>query len=136
MAQRLRLEQFEHSNKSGKFLANQLKTNKEKSTINSIKDSAGNIIHEPNAINDTFRNFYRTLYSSQLDPSDSDIQKFLDNINLSKLNEEQVMALDSSLTVAELYEALKHITCNNSPFSPPRRHLTDALGSIWTCFNI
>ncbi|KAG1927924.1 protein FAM200B [Pimephales promelas] len=23
-----------------------------------------------------------------------------------------------------------------SPFSPPRRHLTDAWGSIWTCFNI
>lgn len=61
MVQRLRLEQFEHSNKSGKLLANQLKTNKEKSTINSVKDSVGNIIHEPNAINDTFRNFYRTL---------------------------------------------------------------------------
>jgi len=29
------------------------------------------------------------------------------------------------------------VTLNkNSPFSPPRRHLTDALESIWTCFNI
>ena len=58
--QRLRLENFEHSNRSGRYLANQLlKTNKEKTTIASVKDASGNVPHDPDAINPIFRDFYQ-----------------------------------------------------------------------------
>ena len=40
---------------------------------------------------------------------DSNIDQFLSNINLPKLQPEQAMALDSPLSIGELHEALKHI---------------------------
>lgn len=61
---RLRQENFHHSNKSGKYLANQIKRNKEKTTISVIKDSAGKPTHSPEEINKIFQSFYRNLYSS------------------------------------------------------------------------
>ncbi len=38
LVQRLRWQEFEYGNKSGQFLANQLKINKEKTTICAVKD--------------------------------------------------------------------------------------------------
>ena len=99
LIQRLRLENFEHGNKSGSFLANQLKINKVKTTITSVKDSKGNVTQDPDVINNAFRDFYKTLYSSQNDPSDSNINQFLGNINLPKLQPKQAMALDSPLSI-------------------------------------
>lgn len=55
------LENFEH--KSRKFLTNQLKLKKKKK-IYSIKDSTGEIPHDPQQINKSFKNFYEALYSS------------------------------------------------------------------------
>lgn len=47
---------FEHGNKSGNFLVNQLKLNKDKTAIPDIKDSAGTITHDPQ-INKCFKDF-------------------------------------------------------------------------------
>uniref|UniRef100_A0A1A8UJ98 Reverse transcriptase domain-containing protein n=1 Tax=Nothobranchius furzeri TaxID=105023 RepID=A0A1A8UJ98_NOTFU len=115
LAQRLRIENFEHSNKSGKFLASQLKINKEKTTISAVKDSTGNIVYDPERINNTFRDFYQTLYSPQINPSDNEINEFLDRITLPKLSDSQVTVLDSPLTSAELQEALKSMTNRKAP---------------------
>ena len=49
--------------KSGKYLANQLKRNKEKSLISTITDSTGNITNDPQTINNVFREYYSVLYS-------------------------------------------------------------------------
>lgn len=43
LMQRTRLNYFEHNEKTGKFLANQLKRNKEKSLITAIQDTQGNL---------------------------------------------------------------------------------------------
>uniref|UniRef100_A0A3B3I4T3 Reverse transcriptase domain-containing protein n=1 Tax=Oryzias latipes TaxID=8090 RepID=A0A3B3I4T3_ORYLA len=104
--QRLRLERYENSNKSGKFLANQLKINKEKSTITSIMDQTGNVTHDPVKINNAFKDFYQNLYTPQINPSEQSINSFLNNINLPKLNEDQITNLDSPLSLSELHEAL------------------------------
>lgn len=70
---RLRHETFHHSNKSGKYLANQIKRNKEKTTITTIKDSAGKPTNSPQEINRIFQNYYSNLYSPELDPRQEDI---------------------------------------------------------------
>ncbi len=62
---RLRQEEFHHSNKSGKYLANQIKRNKEKATISVITDPAGKSTNSPEEINQIFQNIYSKLYSSE-----------------------------------------------------------------------
>ncbi len=57
LAQRLRWQEFEYGNKSGQFLANQLKINKEKTTICAVKDLSGDTVYDPERINNTFRDF-------------------------------------------------------------------------------
>jgi len=44
---RLRQETFHHSNKSGKYLASQIKRNKERTAITSIRNSAGKLTNSP-----------------------------------------------------------------------------------------
>ncbi len=57
LIQRLRQENFQHSNKSGKYLANQIKQNKEKTTIAVITDTAGRSTNSPEEINQIFKIF-------------------------------------------------------------------------------
>uniref|UniRef100_A0A3B3HAI8 Reverse transcriptase domain-containing protein n=1 Tax=Oryzias latipes TaxID=8090 RepID=A0A3B3HAI8_ORYLA len=115
LLQRLRLERFDHSNKSGKYLANQLKINKEKTTISSVIDLTGNATHDPAAINSVFKNFYQSLYSSQINPSDNDINSFLNSIDLPRPTEEQITALESPFTKEELHKALTNMPSKKAP---------------------
>uniref|UniRef100_A0A669EVM6 Reverse transcriptase domain-containing protein n=1 Tax=Oreochromis niloticus TaxID=8128 RepID=A0A669EVM6_ORENI len=115
LVQRLRLQNYEHSNKSGQFLANQLKINKEKTTICAVQDSSGNTVYDPKQINNIFRDFYKSLYSPQINPSKKEIDQFLDNITLPKLSDSQAIALDSPLTSGELQEALISMPNNKAP---------------------
>uniref|UniRef100_A0A8C6M8X5 Alpha-carbonic anhydrase domain-containing protein n=1 Tax=Nothobranchius furzeri TaxID=105023 RepID=A0A8C6M8X5_NOTFU len=134
LAQRLRIENFEHSNKSGKFLASQLKINKEKTTISAVKDSTGNIVYDPERINNTFRDFYQTLYSPQINPSDNEIDEFLDRITLPKLSDIEIPVsanllvtwatndayLLTGLNIEEIYpETQSFITYEGSMTIPP-----------------
>ncbi|XP_054631650.1 E3 ubiquitin-protein ligase znrf1 isoform X1 [Dunckerocampus dactyliophorus] len=113
--QRLRLEKFEHGNKHGKYLANQLKVNKEKSSISSIRNSGGHITHLPEEINSVFRSFYKNLYTPQIKPSLPDIKTFLNNIELPKLNDEQVTNLDVPISFIELHNTLHRLPNNKAP---------------------
>ena len=45
--QQLRYNNFEHNNKSGKYLANQLQHNKEKSLITAVQDQSGKYTQSP-----------------------------------------------------------------------------------------
>ncbi len=49
---RIRQQQFEFGEKTGKFLANQLKQQTEKSIITSIMDHSANITPNPSEINE------------------------------------------------------------------------------------
>ena len=102
---RLRQENFHHNNKSGKYLTNQITQNKEKTTISTIKDSAGNPTNSPQEINEIFRNFYAKLYSSDNDPRQEVIDSFFKDIKLPQLNIDQVNILDSPITERELSTA-------------------------------
>ncbi len=115
LAQRLRWQEFEYGNKSGQFLANQLKINKEKTAICAVKDLTGDTVYDPERINNTFRDFYKSLYSPQINPSKDEIDQFLDNITLPKLSDNQAMALDSPLTSDELQEALNSMPNKKAP---------------------
>lgn len=115
MIQRLRQEHFHHNNKCGKYQANQIKRNKEKSTISVIKGSAGKPTSSPDQINEIFYKFYSNLYSSEINPSQEDINSFLNCIDVPQLNEAQTKLLDLLLTQNEFITAPNLMPNNRAP---------------------
>lgn len=74
-----------------------------------------NITHDPQQRNKSFKEFYDALYSSQINPSNADVAEFLNNINLAKLNDKQIVALDSPLSISEIHETLQYLPNNEAP---------------------
>lgn len=64
------------------------------------------LTHNPQDINNIFHNFYNNHYSSKHEPNQSEIDNFLDNLDLPTLPREQANLLDTPLTPEELYTAL------------------------------
>lgn len=46
-------------------------------------------VYDPERINNTFRDFKKTLYSPDLNPSEDEVDQFLDNITIPKLSASQ-----------------------------------------------
>lgn len=115
MIHQLRQESFHHSNKSSKYLANQIRRNKEKATISAIKNSAGKLTSSPVEINQVFYNFYNKLYTPEINSNQESIDSFLDSINLPQLNELQKNKLELPISQDELFAALQRMPNNKAP---------------------
>lgn len=115
LIQQLKYESFEYSNKIGKALANQLQRKKEKSIISSITNPLGQVTQNPQEINNIFKNFYTDLYRQEQHPKQSEIDDFLQKLELPKLSKEQANMLDNPLTLEELHKALEGMSNNKSP---------------------
>uniref|UniRef100_A0A8C5HQA3 Reverse transcriptase domain-containing protein n=1 Tax=Gouania willdenowi TaxID=441366 RepID=A0A8C5HQA3_GOUWI len=113
--QQLRYKNFDYNNKSGKYLANQLKHSKENSFIAAISDNAGQTLNLPQDINNIFHDYYQNLYSSNLNPDPEDIKTFLNKLNLPQLTIDQKTTLDSPLTLQELQNALDSMSTGKAP---------------------
>ena len=96
--QQLRYDKFHLSNKAGKYLANMLQHKKDKSLIPSILDSSGNATQDPQNINNIFRQFYSSLYSAGTEPTQSEIDSFLNNLDLPSLTTDQANYLDQPIS--------------------------------------
>lgn len=112
--QRLKFLHFEHNDKSGKYLANLLKQNKEKTLITTIKNSE-NKIHNPQEINKTFRTFYKSLYSNKQKENRRKTDLFLKSTGIPTLNPTQIQTLEEPLTVEEYRKALFSLSNNKAP---------------------
>lgn len=74
--------------------------------IDSIEESDGNIIVDPQEINNSFRSYYMKLYNSEC-ISDSEIQKtFLDNLELPSIPEEHKDEIGKDISLQEVVEAI------------------------------
>ena len=112
--QQLRYDKFHLSNKAGKYLANMLQHKKDKSLIPSILDSSGNATQDPQNINNIFRQFYSSLYSAGTEPTQSEIDSFLNNLDLPSLTTDQANYLDQPISSEELTEVLHSMPNNKS----------------------
>lgn len=111
---RLRQENFNHNNKSSKYLASQIKIQKEKSTISSIKNSAGKPTNSPDEINLIFKEFHTNLYSDN-NPQEEHITSFLASLDLPQLSTEQKNKLNTPLTNEEIQSAPNKMPNNKAP---------------------
>lgn len=113
--QLLKYDQFHLSNKAGKYLANMLQYKKDKSLIPSILDTSGKTTQDPQEINNIFRQFYSCLYSPGNQPLQSEIDSFLNTLDLPSLTTEENIFWEQPITPGELLKALQSMQSNKSP---------------------
>lgn len=124
----MHLENFNHGNKSERK-----KIKIKKSTVYSIKDSTENVTHDPQQINKYFKKFYKPLYMPQISIWCCH-WIFFNYINLPKLNDEQIVVLDSSLSMSEFHKALQRLPTKGSGPKGDQAVLQRSLSYISTSF--
>lgn len=107
---------YDQGEKPSKLLAWQVKKMQAERTINSIKTMSGDLTTDPIEINATFRNFYELLYKSEYAGATQQ-QAFLDQLQFQSLSEDEKEALDGTLTVEDLYDAMNSM--NSGPDGIP-----------------
>ena len=106
---------YELGERSHKVLAWQLKTEQAAKIINAIRINPNKITYKPLEINEAFKHFYSKLYQSESQNEVDEIDNFLSQINLPKLNLEEQKGLDLPFTIKEIEEALGSLQSNKSP---------------------
>jgi len=85
---RTKQKYYFHSDRTSHLLALRLKETESKANIHMLKNSDGKIVTDPRAINNSFKAFYSTLYSSEVVLDRHVCKTFLENLNLPLLPEE------------------------------------------------
>jgi hypothetical protein len=102
---------FEYGEKSNKFFLNLLRSKQNQKLISSIRN--GNKEYNGTQVIGGIRDFYKDLYSAAPRQNFSRENFYR---NCPKLTNEQAISVDSTLTISELYNALK--SCKNSSPGP------------------
>ena len=106
---------YELGEKAHKILSWQLRREESSRTINSIETDTGSVSYNPTEINDSFRQYYTQLYTSEPPESLSKIDDFLSTIDLPKLGQEDRNSLDLPFTLKEIEKALGSLQAGKSP---------------------
>lgn len=113
---RLKQSYYEQGDKASKILAWQIKQNQTERTINSISTEQGQITSDPKQINDCFCTFYQNVYRSEYSDYISSKQKeFLEHLNFSSLQENDIANLDTIITKEEIINAIENMKGGKSP---------------------
>ena len=99
----------------GFLLASKIRTNERLADISTIRNQEGSLVSEPYLVNLEFQSFYKTLYTSEIDPSTEKLERFFAGLNLPKLTADQINLLDSPITLQELHDTLKQMQHGKSP---------------------
>jgi len=105
---------FEKINKIDKPLARLIKEKREKNQINKIRNENGEITTDNTEIQSIIRDYYQQLYANKTDNLE-EMDKFLENYNLPKLNQEEIENLNRSITSVEIKTVIKNLPTNKSP---------------------
>lgn len=109
-----RQHHYEFGNKSSRLLAYQLRRDHADRTIKCIRNSSGQLKYDMQSIKSSFHGFYTQLYTSE-NPSETDINVFLENISLPSLSGADREKLNSFFTPEEVYQAILSLPSGKSP---------------------
>lgn len=98
---RTRSQFYEHSDKASKLLAHPLC---QRSTSRQIQTNSG-ITTDPRGTNNTFKEFYSSLNSSNQDSTSPNLDTFSDNLSAPSVDVSVVEELDKPTALAELHAA-------------------------------
>ena len=105
---------FEKLNKMDKPLARLIKKQMEKNHINKIRSENGEITTDNTEIQRIIRDYYQQLYANKMDNME-EMDKFLEQYNFSKLNQEEIENLNRTITSTEIETVIRNLPTNKSP---------------------
>lgn len=73
------------------------------------------ISHSPRVIDDQFKQYYSTLYQSEVDSSSSEIPSFLDLLDIPKLSLDAQSLLEQPLLLEEIANAIRSCRTGRVP---------------------
>ena len=104
---KLKQKHFELGDKPDKLLARQLKGVQADRAIHEISSPTGQLITDPELINNRFFGFFSQLYTSKFKPSDSDLDRFLNSLIIPAIGEAAKLELDSDFTLEEIKRVIR-----------------------------
>ena len=105
---------YEFGDKASKLLAFQSRQLNNSKMITHIKTPSGSMLHNLKDINDSFVNFYSTLYTSEY-PSDSATFDFFKKIDLPTVNSDLHSDLGRPVAAAEVAQAIVAMQSSKAP---------------------
>ena len=105
---------FEKINKIDKPLARLIKKNMEKNQINKIRNEKGEVTTDNEEIQRILRDYYEQLYGNKMDNME-EMDRFLEKFNLSRLNQEEIEIMNSTITSTKIEAVIKTLPKNKNP---------------------
>ena len=101
---------FELGDKPHTLLARQLRGQQNSRAI--LRSGAGDMLTHPKSINRRFREFYQELYKSK---AKGDVDSWLKNVPISKLDEASREALNATVTTNEVTDSIGSFASGKAP---------------------
>ena len=105
---------FEKINKIDKPLARLIKKKRENTQINRIINEKREVTTDTAKIRGTMRDYYKQPYANKMDNLE-EMDKFLGQHNLLKLNQEDIENINREITSTEIETVFKNLPTNKSP---------------------
>ena len=105
---------FSKINKIDKPLARLLKKKREKTQINRIRNEKGEVTTDTAEIQRNMIDYFKQLYTNKMDDLE-EMDKFLQNHNLLRLNQEEIENINRPITSTEIETVIKNLPTNKSP---------------------
>ena len=99
---------FEKINKIDKPQARLIQKRKEKNQINKIRNEKGEVTTDNTEIQKIIREYYEQLYANKMDNIE-EMDRFLENFNLTRLNQEETEIMNKSITNTEIETVIKNL---------------------------
>ena len=109
-----RQQYHEYGNKPSRLLAYQLKKERAENTIKCTRNAAGQLKYDTQSMKSSFLDFYTQLYASE-NPSETDIQRFLEKVSLPSISEDEKEQLSAPFTPEEVLQAIKSMPSGKTP---------------------
>lgn len=105
---------YEQGDKAGRLLAHQLRQNVSSHQIPRIQTSS-DITIDPQKINDEFRDYYASLYTSETVSDTQDLDNFFATLEVPLLHPDMIEDLEKPVTAAELSVAITSMQGGKCP---------------------
>lgn len=106
---------YEYGDKASRLMAHQLKRQAASRLIPRVRDQHQNLVTNPKDINNIFASFYSTLYTSEFPSDITNMEGFLNNLEVPVLEPGDVAVLDQTLEQREIIEAIRAMRSGKTP---------------------
>ena len=101
-------------NKTDKTLARLIRKKRQKTQINRIRNEKGEVTTDTAEIQRIMRDYYKQLYANKMDNLE-ELDKFLENQNLLRLNQEEIENINRLITSTEIESVIKILPTKKIP---------------------